>query len=82
MTNSTPLKAIRLKCLDCCCGNSNEVRLCPSEDCPLHGYRFGCRPKTLEKRMKNGKTPSGRKAARPRPGDDEEGAAGVLAARP
>lgn len=21
----TPIKAIRAKCLDCCCGNSNEV---------------------------------------------------------
>ena len=24
----TPMKAIRAKCLDCCCGSSNEVRLC------------------------------------------------------
>jgi len=40
----TPMKAIRAKCLDCCCGSSNEVRLCPSEDCPLWPYRFGHNP--------------------------------------
>lgn len=39
-----PLKAIRLKCLDCCCGSSNEVKLCPAEKCPLHPYRFGKNP--------------------------------------
>lgn len=34
-------KAIRLKCLDCCCGQSNEVQMCPCKDCPLWRYRFG-----------------------------------------
>ena len=34
-------KAIRLKCLDCCCGQSAEVRQCPSTDCPLWRYRMG-----------------------------------------
>ncbi len=37
----TPLKAIRAKCLDCCCGQLNEVRLCPIDDCPLYAFRFG-----------------------------------------
>ena len=41
----TPLKAIRLKCLDCCLGSSHEVRLCPCKDCPHYPYRFGRRPK-------------------------------------
>lgn len=41
----TPMKAIRLKCLDCCCGSYKEVKLCPAEDCTLHPYRFGKRPK-------------------------------------
>lgn len=45
MAKRTPLKAIRAKCLDCCCGQTYEVRMCPSEDCPLHEYRFGKRPK-------------------------------------
>lgn len=34
-------KAIRLKCLDCCCGNSAEVRRCPITKCPLWRYRMG-----------------------------------------
>ena len=37
----TTLKAIRLKCLDCCAGNKNEVKLCTCEQCPLYVYRFG-----------------------------------------
>ena len=40
----TPLRAIRLKCLDCSCGNANEVKLCPIEDCPLYHYRSGHNP--------------------------------------
>lgn len=41
----TPMKAIRQKCLDCSCGSSKEVSLCPIKNCPLYGYRFGKRPK-------------------------------------
>ena len=40
----TPMKAIRAKCLDCCCGQSNEVKLCPCKDCSLWQYRFGKNP--------------------------------------
>lgn len=40
----SPLKAIRLKCLDCSCGSSNEVKLCPVENCPLHPFREGHNP--------------------------------------
>jgi hypothetical protein len=40
----TPLKAIRAKCLDCMGSSSNEVKLCPSENCPIHCYRFGKNP--------------------------------------
>lgn len=39
-----PLKAIRAKCLDCCCGQANEVKLCPSAQCPLHAFRNGKNP--------------------------------------
>lgn len=39
----TPLKAIRAKCLDCCAGSSQEIRLCPAERCPLHPLRLGKR---------------------------------------
>lgn len=45
----TPMKAIRAKCLDCCCGSFQEVRLCTVEKCPLYPYRFGKRPKGYEK---------------------------------
>ena len=34
-------KAIRLKCMDCCCGNSAEVRRCELHKCPLWRYRMG-----------------------------------------
>ena len=34
-------KAIRLKCLDCCCGPSAEVRKCPATSCPLWRFRMG-----------------------------------------
>ena len=37
----TRSKAIRLKCLDCMCGQSNEVKLCPASNCPLYTYRLG-----------------------------------------
>lgn len=40
----SPLKAIRAKCIDCCCGNQQEVRLCPAEDCPVWPYRMGHNP--------------------------------------
>ncbi|SVE37340.1 uncharacterized protein METZ01_LOCUS490194 [marine metagenome] len=40
----TPIKAMRAKCLDCCCGSPKEVRLCPVIECALYPYRFGRRP--------------------------------------
>ena len=40
-------KAIRLKCLDCCCGNSAEVRRCPATNCPLWRYRMGNESKAV-----------------------------------
>ena len=40
----TPIKAIRAKCLDCCCGDRREVRECTIEKCSLHPYRMGKRP--------------------------------------
>jgi hypothetical protein len=36
-----PIKAIRKKCLDCCCGQEHEVRYCVSFDCPLWPLRMG-----------------------------------------
>ncbi len=48
-TNS-PLKAIRAKCLDCCCGSASEVKLCTMKDCDLYPFRFG---KKIGSRKKN-----------------------------
>ena len=45
----TPLRSIRLKCLDCCCNSALEVRLCPCTDCALHVYRFGKNPHRSKK---------------------------------
>ena len=38
-------KAIRIKCLDCCCGNMAEVRKCPATNCSLWRYRMGAEEK-------------------------------------
>ena len=40
----TPIKAMRAKCLDCCCGSTKEIQLCPVIECPLYPYRFGKKP--------------------------------------
>lgn len=45
MKKLTPMRAIRAKCLDCCCGNPVEVRLCAIDSCSLWAYRSGHRPK-------------------------------------
>lgn len=34
-------QAIRAKCLDCCAGQTVEVRLCTASDCPLYRFRMG-----------------------------------------
>lgn len=31
--------AVKLKCLDCCCFQREEVRRCPVASCPLWGLR-------------------------------------------
>lgn len=40
----TPLRAIRFKCLDCCCGSSYEVKMCTCENCSLYPFREGHNP--------------------------------------
>lgn len=40
----SPLRAIRAKCLDCCCYQPNEVKLCPCKDCSLYPFRLGKNP--------------------------------------
>lgn len=41
---TNPVKAIRAKCLDCSCGQNEEVKHCPVESCPLFPFRFGKNP--------------------------------------
>jgi hypothetical protein len=40
----TAMKAIRRKCLDCCCQQTAEVRKCTAVDCPLWPLRMGTIP--------------------------------------
>ena len=47
----SPLKAIRQKCLDCCCWSSREVSLCTTTKCPLYEYRFGKQPESMRHKM-------------------------------
>ena len=37
----SPMQAIRLKCLDCVCWQSNEVSKCEADDCILWYFRNG-----------------------------------------
>jgi hypothetical protein len=40
----TPLKSVRLACLECCGGSAVEVRQCVATSCALWKFRFGRRP--------------------------------------
>jgi len=42
---TTPLKAIRLWCLDCSGLQPKEIRDCERKECPLYLYRFGKNPR-------------------------------------
>ena len=37
----SPLKAIRLNCLECVCWSAYEAKNCTSKICPLFPYRLG-----------------------------------------
>ena len=39
-----PLKALRARCLDCCCGSAPEVRKCTAVNCPSWPFRMGTSP--------------------------------------
>ena len=38
------LKALRLRCLDCCAGSADEVRKCVAVECPAWPFRLGKSP--------------------------------------
>ena len=41
---SSPMQAIRARCLDCCAGSADEVRKCVSLTCPSWPFRTGKNP--------------------------------------
>lgn len=41
---TSPLRAIRAKCIDCSGGSISEVRLCPCKHCPLWPFRNASNP--------------------------------------
>ena len=48
-SRKNPVKAIRLKCLDCSGGSSAEVAQCAITDCALYPFRIGRNPfRTVE----------------------------------
>ena len=49
--NTNPVKAIRAYCLECTCGSTAEVKLCPIDDCPLFPFRFGKNPYRKQREM-------------------------------
>ena len=40
----SPQKALRLRCLDCCAGSAQEVRLCTAVGCPAWPFRLDKNP--------------------------------------
>ena len=49
----SPMRAIRLKCLECMNKQRGEVAKCPITDCSLWPFRFGIREETAKKKGKN-----------------------------
>lgn len=49
----TRQKSIRLKCIDCCCGDKTEVRLCPAFNCALWPFRMGISPTSIRQKEVN-----------------------------
>ena len=48
---TSPLKAIREKCLDCCFGSITEIKECGAVKCPLYPYRLGKNPFRQKREM-------------------------------
>ena len=86
----SPLKALRLRCIDCCAGSSLEVRLCTAASCPAWPFRLSRNPwraPASEERRQQGRELAARRprgAENQRQGrgfaETEEGAATTLPA--
>ena len=51
---TTPLKAIKAKCMECSAGSKMEVKNCPVTDCALYLFRFGKgKPKNITDSQRN-----------------------------
>ena len=48
---TSPLKAIREKCLDCSGNNQAEIKRCEIEGCALHPFRMGKNPYRLTRQI-------------------------------
>lgn len=48
---TNPVKAIREKCLDCCCGSTLEVKECNVVKCPIYPFRMGKNPFRQKREM-------------------------------
>lgn len=53
MKKTTPIKAIRAKCLDCSIFQPKEVRFCSAEECSLYPFRLGKNPNRKKKCIHN-----------------------------
>jgi len=62
----SPLKAIRARCLDCCCGSTYEVNRCPAQRCPSWPFRHGHNPWVGENMRRSHRPPLPTSPSRPR----------------
>ena len=51
ISNLTPVRAIRLHCLECVGRSSKEVRECTSKFCALYPYRLGKKPDESRRKL-------------------------------
>jgi len=56
--NLTPLKSIRLNCLECVGWMPSEVKICEIVLCPMHSFRMGKSGNTRQKKTAPGSTES------------------------
>ena len=47
----TPIKTIRINCLECGGGSTKSVLWCTCPTCPFWTRRFGCRPESVAKEL-------------------------------
>ena len=47
----SPLKALRLRCIDCCAGSAYEVRRCTAVECPSWPFRIGENPWRTKRKL-------------------------------